>query len=131
MSAVLRVRCASAHVRSFDIRRLDRQYRHFPAQLAASIAWPSTGRAAFSSQQPSSPDPEANTGEIPESDRKDTRERVVILGSGWAGMPLILQIGNVSSIAIWHASARRLLLVTAIALSLPMMQAVVCANTYS
>ena len=89
MSVALRVRCASARVRGSRNRHLDRQYRHFPA---ASLAWPSSGRAAYSGLQHSSPDPEANTGKIPETGRKDTRERVVILGSGWAGMLLACKL---------------------------------------
>src|ERR1700722_5674726 len=92
MSVALRVRCASAHVRSSRNRHLERQYRHFPAQVAASLAWPSSGRAAYSGLQHSSPDPEANTRKIPETGRKDTRERVVILGSGWAGMLLACKL---------------------------------------
>src|SRR5271170_6224010 len=115
MSVALRVRCASARVRSSCNRHLDRQYRHFPTQVAASLSWPSSSRAAYSGLQHSSPDPEADTGKIPETGRKDTRERVVILGSGWAGMLLACKLENVSSIAIWNVSAGRLPLVTAIA----------------
>lgn len=115
MSVALRVRCASAHVRGSRNRHLDCEYRHLPAQVAASLAWPSSSRAAYSGLQHSSPDPEANTGKIAETGRKDTRERVVILGSGWAGMLLACKLGNVSSVAIWNASAGRLPLVTAIA----------------
>jgi hypothetical protein len=70
-------------------RHLD---RHFPAQVAASPVWPSSGQAAFSRLQHSSPDAEANAGKIPETGRKDTRERVVILGSGWAGMLLACKL---------------------------------------
>src|SRR5271170_729610 len=89
MGVALRVRCASARVRGSRNRHLDRQYRHFPA---ASLAWPSFGRAAYSGLQQSSPDSEPNTGKIPETGRKDTRERVVILGSGWAGMLLACKL---------------------------------------
>jgi len=73
-------------------RHLDCQYPYFPAQVAASLAWPSSSRAAYSGLQHSSPDPEADTGKIPETGRKDTRERVVILGSGWAGMLLACKL---------------------------------------
>jgi hypothetical protein len=92
MSVALRVRCASAHVRSSRNRHFERQYRHFPAQVAASLAWPSSGRAAYSGLQQSGPDPEANTEKIPDTGLKDTRERVVILGSGWAGMLLTCKL---------------------------------------
>lgn len=97
MSVALRVKCASAHVRGFRNQHLDCQYRHFPA----SLAWPSYGRAAHSHLQPPSPGSGANIGEIPETGAKDTRERVVILGSGWAGMLLACKLGNASSITIW------------------------------
>ena len=92
MNVALRVRCASAHMRGSRNRHLDCQYRHFPAQVAASLARTSSGRASYSGLQHSSPDPEANTGKIPETGRKDTRERVVILGSGWAGMLLACKL---------------------------------------
>src|SRR5947208_1942784 len=92
MSVPLRVRCASAHVRGSHNRHLDRQYRHFPAQFVASLAWPFSSRPGYSRLQHSSADPEANTRKIPETGYHDTRERVVILGSGWAGMLLACKL---------------------------------------
>jgi hypothetical protein len=53
---------------------------------------PPFDRSPFSSLQHPTLGAEANSVEVTETGGEDSRERVVILGSGWAGMMLSLPI---------------------------------------
>jgi hypothetical protein len=73
-------------VRSPNSKHVDlHSVQHAIRSTPVSLPKPAFGRATYSGLQHSRPDPEANTAQVVETDRKDTRERVVILGSGWAG----------------------------------------------
>src|SRR5437773_930504 len=53
---------------------------------------PTFDRSPFSSLQRAKPGAEADNVEVPKTGGEDRRERVVILGSGWAGMKFSLPL---------------------------------------
>jgi hypothetical protein len=87
MSVALRLRVALARVQRTTSRHVDLYSAQYAVPAATALSpKPSLGRATYSGLQYSRPDPETNTTKVAETDRDDIRERVVILGSGWAGM---------------------------------------------
>jgi hypothetical protein len=87
MSVPLGVRRAPVHARRPFSRQVNCcPLRHALQPVRGVPPKPPFDRSTYSSLQPSKPDPEKNTAKVVETGQEDTRERVVILGSGWAGM---------------------------------------------
>lgn len=99
MSVALRVRGALACVQRTPSTHVDLYSVPYAVRAAPALApKPLIGRATYSRLQYPSPDPETAT-KVAEADREDRRERVVILGSGWAGMAFHCNWERVISLA--------------------------------
>jgi hypothetical protein len=99
MSVALGVRRAPVYAR----RPFSRQVNYRPLRNALQPVRgvppkPTFDRSTYSGLQHSKPDAAKNTAKVVETGQEDTRERVVILGSGWAGMAFHCQLNPVKSV---------------------------------
>lgn len=111
MSIALRVRCALGCARRPFSGQVDCwAFQNVLQPLPVVPPKPTFGRSTYSSLQHSKPEPGTNTVKGVDTGREDIRERVVILGSGWAGMTFHCQFkpGQVHCFLISNPTVSRL-----------------------